>query len=58
MEKFYKTLDEWLWQSKKTFNPFTRFLSKLSEDNPDVPEPEVSEERRYEEHQRENVNPS
>lgn len=54
--KFNKILDEWLWEEEKTFNPFTRCLAELSEDNPEVPEPEFSteevEERRYEEYQR------
>ncbi len=58
-ETFQKLFDVWLWEKEKTFNPFTRCLAELAEDNPEVPEPEfspeISEERRYEEHQKNGI---
>ena len=43
MDKFYNILYEWLFQEKKTFNPFTRYLAELAENNPKVPQPKIHE---------------
>lgn len=51
---FDEVFDEWLWNKKREYNPFTRMFVRMAEKFPKVPEVEMPKLSKY----RYNPNPN